>query len=165
MAEAEYKYDREILIPQAKEISWAQDAANTLLLMKYRMVDAAFKVHVRVVDVLPQNGDRSIQIIEDMKAGLKRLCSSPRRRPSAGGVPPKSADIFNFERDVDEVALTRFKRVCRNANADGAPNEQLAFRLGKVRLAYDSYVKYYVDAPMLPIPRLVLCVCAGSLLS
>jgi hypothetical protein len=78
-AEVEFQEDRTHHVPRALEISWAQDKANNMLLMKYRAVSKDFKVVDRMLDLFEPTGDRSVQCARDMEIALDRLCSEPRR--------------------------------------------------------------------------------------
>ncbi len=111
-AETEFDFDRTAVIPRALEIAWAQDKADDILLMKYRSVSTAWEVACRVIDAVPPRGDRATQCAEDMERSLRNLCTAH------GG-------------QLDTAAYEKFKALCRNANADGEPAEQLAFRLAK----------------------------------
>ena len=150
-AEVEFAKDRELYIPQALEISWAQDAANDHLLMKYRAVLGNFVVIERMIDIFRVQGERALQCAKDMEKGLQRLCSKIERVAEAQGDEVCAASMpcpdagpseqgkesnvkkmkFNLVRATVAGVKEKFQEVCRNANADGAPNEQLGLRLAK----------------------------------
>ena len=111
-AEVEFDFDRKSVMARALEISWAQDKCNDTLLMKYRAVCDDWQVHCRVIDAIEPRGDRATQCALDMASSLRRLFTPHGQEHDARGEE-------------------RFKAICRNANADGEPAEQLAFRLAK----------------------------------
>ena len=171
-AEVEFQEDRTHYVPRALEISWAQDKANNMLLMKYRAVSKDFQVVDRMLDLMEPTGDRALQCSRDMELALDRLCSEPRRvclstAPSAtagvvSGILGASAAAgpagaasgsssssacasavpcvadhaparksFEMEWVLQPAVKRHFQKVCRNATADGAADEQLALRLSK----------------------------------
>ena len=142
--EVEFEMDRQVHIPAALEVSWAQDKADDLLLMKYRTLAQDFRVTTRTIEAIRPDGDRAVEISKDMAAALNKLCTAPRRyktdepgneqtftpyfRSEAYG-RSKSMRVGGF---LCVVSLRKFKEVCRNANADGEAAEQLGIRLAKV---------------------------------
>ena len=127
-AEVEYKRDRELFIPNALEISWAQDAADGMLLYKYRCVSKTFHVADRMARLVAPTGDRAVECAKDMEAAVDYLCSSPVRVQKEAPDGKKQAFV---ERRLSDSLKKKFQTSCRNANADGAPVEQLALRLSK----------------------------------
>jgi hypothetical protein len=67
----------------------------------------------------------SVEFIFNGASGGKRISIGLAFQASAPG-----EEIF--ERKLRDECYKGFRARCRNANADGAPNEQLAWRLAKV---------------------------------
>ena len=139
-----YESDREEILPKAVEAGWAQDGKDGHLYIKYRAVSADFTITERMLDLVEAKGDRSLQCNEDMRTSLERLCSEVVRDrvvldapcPAAGNASAdteshKTRAKYRLKRILEQRIMSHFQKICKNANADGAPNEQLALRFSK----------------------------------
>ena len=100
-----------------------------------------------MLDLVDATGDRSLQCIVDMRTSLERfsgdvVCERVVTDPPQPAEGTGSEDAgatkktkkktkFRLKHIPNPECMSHSQEICRNANADGAPNEQLSLRFSK----------------------------------